>query len=253
MALPSFSLKDKVAIVTGASRGIGKAIALGFAEAGADVALCSRHLPDLEKVAQEIRALGRCPLAVETDIAVKAQVDNLVQRTVEELGTVDILVNIPALNILVPLIEMREEGWDKIMNTSLKGYFLASQAAGRVMAEKRSGNIINIVSTGARRATGRLGAYCIAKAGVVMLTQVLALELGPYNIRVNALGPTLIKTEFSRALWTDPDYVSKRLSEIPLSRLGETEDMVGAAIFLASEASSYITGQTIYVDGGLLA
>jgi len=253
MTAPKLSLEGKIAIVTGASRGIGRAIALGFAEAGADVVVCSRTLPDLEKVAEEIRALGRRSIAVETNIAVKDEVDNLVQKTVEGFGTIDVLVNNAAINIMRSLIDLREDGWDKVMNVGLKGYFLCSQAAAKVMMEKQSGNIINMASSAAAKAAPALGAYGIAKAGVVMLTKILALELARYNIRVNAIGPSLVRTGFSQPMWGNPDVLKGVEAGIPLGRIADTADIVGVALFLASDMSSYITGQTIYADGGTMA
>jgi dehydrogenase/reductase SDR family protein 4 len=253
MTVPNFSLKGKVAIVTGGSRGIGKAIALGFAEAGADVVVASRTMPDLEKAAQEIEALGRRALAAQTNIAVKSEVDSMVAKTLDKFGTIDILVNNAAINVMRPLVDLREDGWDKVMNVDLKGYFLCSQAAAKVMMGKQSGNIINIVSTGAAKAAPGLGAYSIAKAGVVMLTKLLAVELSGYNIRVNAIGPYLVKTAFSQPMWADPEACKSLEASIPLGRLAEAEDVMRTALFLASEASSYITGQTIFLDGGTLA
>ena len=253
MAIPKFSLEGKVAVVTGGSRGIGRAIALGFAEAGADVAVVSRTVADLSKVAGEIEALGRRALAVEANVAVKSEVDDMVAKTLEKLGTIDILVNNAATNIMRPLIDLREDGWDKVMNVCLKGYFLCSQAAARVMIERRSGNIVNIASTGAAKAAVGLGAYSIAKAGVVMLTRVLALELAQHNIRVNAIGPYLVKTKFSEPMWANPDALKAIEAGIPLGRIAEPEDIMSLALFLASDASSYVTGHTLYADGGTLA
>ena len=253
MTIPSLSLEGKVAIVTGGSRGIGRVIALGFAEAGANVVVCSRTLTDLEKVAEEIEALGRRSLAVETNIAVKSEVDNLVEKTLEKFGTIDILVNNAAMNIMRPLTELREDGWDKVMNVGLKGYYLCSQAVAKVMIEKKSGNIINISSGAAVKAAPMLGAYSISKAGVVMLTQLLAADLARYNIRVNAIGPGMVKTGFSQPMWGNPDMLKVMESQIPLGRLAEPEEIMAVALFLASDASSYITGQTIYVDGGSMA
>jgi NAD(P)-dependent dehydrogenase (short-subunit alcohol dehydrogenase family) len=253
MALPRLSLEGKVAIVTGGSRGIGRSIALGFAEAGADVVVASRTAADLEKVAQEIEGLGRRGLAVPGNVSVKADVDNVVAKTVERFGAVDILVNNAAMNIMRPLVDLREDGWDKVMNVCLKGYFLCSQAAAKVMMEKRRGNIINIASTGAAKAAVGLGAYGIAKAGVVMLTQILAVELASYNIRVNAIGPSLVRTKFSEPMWANPDGLKALEATIPLGRIAEPEDIMSVALFLASDASSYVTGQTMYVDGGTLA
>ncbi|HEY50031.1 MAG TPA: SDR family oxidoreductase [Dehalococcoidia bacterium] len=253
MTIPKFSLEGKVAIVTGGSRGIGRSIALGFAEAGADVAVASRTAEELEKVAQEIEGLGRRALAIPTNVSVKTEVDNMVAKTLDTFGTIDILVNNAAMNIMRPLIQLREDGWDKVMNVCLKGYFLSSQAVANVMMEKKRGNIINIASTGAVKAAIGLGAYSIAKAGVVMLTQLLAVELASYGIRVNAIGPSLVKTKFSEPMWANPDGLKALEATIPLGRIAEPEDIMSVALFLASDASSYMTGQTLYVDGGTLA
>jgi NAD(P)-dependent dehydrogenase (short-subunit alcohol dehydrogenase family) len=248
-------LSGKVAIITGARQGIGKAIALALAQAGADIAICDRVIEDgeLNAVAEEVKRLGRRSLAVQADITQKAEVDGLVKRVVDEFGVIDILVNNAAMNIRAPLLELREDGWDRVINTDLKGYFLCSQAVGKRMVEQKRGNIINIASTAAIKAAPEMGAYCIAKAGVVMLTRVLAVELAKYNIRVNAIAPYMVKTKFSQPLWSDPETLKQLESEIPLGRLAEPGDIIGSVLFLASDASSYITGHTIIVDGGLSA
>ncbi len=254
MASP-FSLVGRAAIVTGGRRGIGRAIALALAEAGADVALGDRVVDDgeLEAVAEGVKKLGRRSLAVQTDITRKADVDNLVQKTLAELGAVDILVNNAAMNIRAPLLELNEEGWDRVIDTDLKGYYLCSQSAGRVMVKQKRGNIVNIASTAAMDTAPGMGAYCIAKAGVVMLTRILAIELAEHNIRVNAVAPSLVKTKFSQPLWSDAETLKEIEAGIPLGRLAEPEDIVGSVLFLASEASAYITGHTIVVDGGSIA
>jgi NAD(P)-dependent dehydrogenase (short-subunit alcohol dehydrogenase family) len=248
----AFSLAGKAAIVTGGRRGIGRAIALALAEAGADVALGDRVVDDgeLEAVAAEIKKLGRRSIAVQADITRKADVDSLVQKTLAELGTIDILVNNAAMNIRAPLIELNEEGWDKVIDTDLKGYYLCSQAAGKIMVKQKRGNIINIASTAAMYTAPEMGAYCIAKAGVVMLTRILAVELAQYNIRVNAVAPSMVKTKFSQPLWADPKTLKEIEAGVPLGRMAEPSDIVGPVLFLASEASAYITGHTIVVDGG---
>lgn len=253
MTLPKFTLEGKVAVITGGSRGIGCAIALAFAEAGADVAVASRTLPDLEAVAEEIRKMGRRSLAVQTDITVKSEVDNLALKVKKGFGAIDILVNNAAMNIMRPLIDLREDGWDKIINTDLKGYWLCSQAVGRVMVEQKRGCIINMTSGAAEKAAQGMGAYCIAKAGVAMLTRVLAVELAAQNIRVNAIGPGMVRTGFSEPIWSNPEILKKVAPGIPLGRIAETDDIIGAALFLASDASTYMTGQTIYLDGGTMA
>lgn len=245
MTLPNFSLDGKVALITGGKRGIGKAIALTFAEAGADVVVCGRTLPDLEKVAEEIKALGRRSLAIKTDVTVKSQVDSLIDRIVQELGTIDILVNNAVEFFRGPLVELSEEDWDRTLNTGLKGYFLCSQAVARVMIEKKKGNIINISSTAGIRPTGRQGAYTIIKAGGLALTKLLGVELAQYNIRVNALAPTTVRTER-----TDPTRLTRFVAQLPLGRLTEVEELAAVALFLASDAASYVSGHTLVVDGG---
>jgi 2-deoxy-D-gluconate 3-dehydrogenase len=157
------------------------------------------------------------------------------------------------MNIRALLLELSEDGWDRVIDTDLKGYYLCSQAVGKRMVDQKRGNIINIASIAAIKAAPEMGAYCIAKAGVVMLTRVLAVELAKYNIRVNAIAPYMVKTKFSQPLWSDPGTLKELESEIPLGRLAETSDIIGAVLFLASDASSYITGHTIIVDGGLSA
>ena len=217
--------------------------------------VCGRKLEDgeLEAVAEEIRGLGRRALAIQADITRKADVDDMVQMVADEFGSIDVLVNNAAMNIRSPLLDLREDGWDKVINTDLKGYYLCCQAVGRKRVEQKRGNIINIASTAAIKATEKMGAYCIAKAGVVMLTRVLALELASYNIRVNAIAPSMVKTKFSQPLWSDPETLKGIEAGIPLARMAETGDIIGPALFLASDASGYVTGHTVIVDGGLNA
>jgi len=245
MTLPNFSLEGKVALITGGKRGIGRSIALTFAEAGADVAVCGRTLPDLEEVAEQIKALGRRSLAVKTDVTIKSEVDSLIDRIVQEFGTLDILVNNAVVYTGGTLVELSEDDWDNTINTGLKGYYLCSQAAARVMMAKKKGNIINITSTAGIRPTGRQGAYSVIKAGGIMLTKLLAVELAEYNIRVNALAPTVVKTER-----IDPERLKGFLTQLPLGRLTEMKELAAAALFLASDSSSYVSGHTLIVDGG---
>ena len=245
MTLPDFSLTGRVALITGAKRGIGRTIALTFAEAGADVVVCGRTLPDLEKVAEEIRALGRRSLAVKTNVSVKSEVDALVDSVVKEFGTIDILVNNAVVYARGPLVELAEEDWDTTVNIGVKGYFLCAQAAARVMIEKKKGSIINMVSTAGIRPTGRQGAYSIIKAADEMMVKLLAAELAEYNIRVNGLAPTVVKTEL-----TNVELFKGFMTQLPLGRLTEVEELAAAALFLASDAASYISGHTLVVDGG---
>ena len=253
MTLPDFSLNGKVALITGATHGIGKEIALTFARAGASVAVCSRSLPDLEKVADEIKKLGRRAIAVKTDVSVKSEVENLVTKTVKEFGTIDVLVN----NAVVyatgqpTLVELPEEEWDKTIDVGLKGYYLCCQSVSKVMISKKTGSIINMGSTAGIRPTGNQGAYSVIKAGCMKMTELLAAELGQYNIRVNSLAPTIVKTEtFMEAVKQRPDILKLFINQVPLNRLTELRELTASALFLASDASSSISGHTLVVDGG---
>ncbi len=250
VAQPEFILEGKIVLIAGGGRGIGRTLALAFARAGAEVAVVSRTLAELERVVQEIDRCGRQGLAVKADLTQRVEVEQMVERVLRKFSRVDVLVNCAATNLMRPLLELSEERWEQILNTCLKSYFLCSQAVGRKMKERQGGCIINLASAAAQKATPGMGAYCVAKAGVVMLTRVLALELAPYNIRVNAIAPGVVRTSFSEPLWSNPELLQKVLPPIPLGRIAEPEDLVGLALFLASDASSYITGQTIYIDGG---
>lgn len=249
-----FSLKGKVALITGGSRGIGRAIALAFAEAGADVVVCSRNKkpPELEKVAEEIRAMGRKALAIPAHVGKKEDVQNLLKKTLQEFGRIDILVNNAGTNpVLSTLVDLEEEAFEKVMEVNLKGAFLMTKAVAKEMIKQGEGRIINISSiSGLRARADGTGAYCISKAAMNMMTQILARELAPHSILVNAIAPGSIKTEFSRVNWTDPERRAQRVKEIELRRFGEPEEVVGLALFLASEASSFVTGEIIRVDGG---
>ena len=253
MGAPNLSLEGQVAIVTGGGTGIGRGIALEFARAGADVVVASRRLSVLEKVSEEVRALGKRSLAIQTDISRKTDVDDLVQRVMDEFGVIDILVNNAGVVIRHPLLEASEDDWDQTMNIDLKGYWLCSQAVGRGMVERKKGNIINIASTAGFRAAGNRTAYSIAKAGVVMFTRVLALELVHYNIRANAVAPGAVKTNINEVFWGDPETYKQIAAKIPMGRWAEPSEIASVALFLASDLSSYITGTTIIVDGGQLA
>jgi NAD(P)-dependent dehydrogenase (short-subunit alcohol dehydrogenase family) len=249
--LEEFRLPGKVALVTGGSRGIGRAIALGLAEAGSDIVLASRKLPDLEKVAQEITDMGRKALPVSANVRHLPEIDNLVKKAMDEFGHIDIMVNNAGTNPTFGSVFDVEEGvWDVITGLNLKGYFFLSQAVGKIMRDKGGGNIINIASTAGITPEIGLGVYSISKAGVIMLTQVLAQEWGQYNIRVNAIAPGVVKTRFSSLLWGTPEIRKRTEDSTALGRIAEPEEVVGAVLFLASQASSYITGQTIVLDGG---
>ncbi len=253
MSISRFSLEGKVAIVTGARRGIGKAIALGFAEAGADVAVCDIVLEDgeLRVVAKEIKKLGRRSLAVRCDVTKKSQVEKLVKTVEEKLGTIDILVNNAGIGGGPRLLENSEADWHKYIDTDLTSCFLCSQAVGRGMIERKRGCIISIASAAGIRGFSERNAYNVAKAGVIMLTKVMARDWSRHNVRANAIAPTRVMTEMIRHL--DAEALAAEAARIPLGRLAEPNDLVGPAIFLASDASSYVSGDTIVVDGGQLA
>jgi dehydrogenase/reductase SDR family protein 4 len=255
MGIPDFSLNGKVAIVTGGRRGIGRTIALAFAEAGADVAVCDRVIEDgqLERVAEEINHLGRCSLAIRADTAKKADVENMISKTAAHFGHIDILLNNAGILIRSPILDLPEEDWDTLMNIDLKGYFLCSQAVGKIMAVQKKGCIINISTQFAFKTGAGFGAYSIAKAGVVMMTRVFARELGPHTVRVNGVAPGMVKTEFSRVTWEDPEALEQMEALLPLGRVAAPDDLVGAILFLASYASGYLTGVTLPVDGGALS
>jgi dehydrogenase/reductase SDR family protein 4 len=249
-----FSLRGRVAIITGGSRGIGRAIARAYSEAGADVVVSSRNKrpPELEKVAEEIRTAGKRALAVPAHVGKKEDVETLVRKTLQAFGRIDILVNNAGANpVLSTLVDLEEESFDKVLEVNLKGAFLMSKAVAREMIKQGGGRIINVSSvSGLRARADGTGAYCISKAAMNMMTQVMARELAPHQILVNAIAPGSIKTDFSRVNWTDPERKAQRIREIELRRFGEPEEVVGVALFLASEASSFVTGEIIRVDGG---
>ena len=246
-------LKGKTAIVTGGRRGIGRAIALAMAGAGADVTIADIVADDgkLEEVAAKIRKLGRKCLTVRVDIASRSDVEAMARRTIEVFGRIDILVN--CAGVWIPgetLLECPEEHWDWVIDTNLKGTYFCCQAVGKLMAAQAGGNIVNLSSqVGLNPGTGA-SAYSISKAGIIMLTRQLALELAGKHIRVNALAPGIAKTDFNIDLWKNPEMERQISRGVPLGRLAEPEDVARAALFLASEDSAYITGATIPVDGG---
>lgn len=255
MSIPNLRMDDKVVLITGGRRGIGRALALAFAEAGADVATCSRTSEegDLEALADQIRKLGRRVLAIKADASRKVDVENMVKKTVAELGNIDILINNAAISRMAPALDTGEDIWDEIINNNLKGYYLCSLAVGRLMVEQRKGTIINMASISGLISRPHQLAYCVSKAGIIMLTRMLAREFGACNIRVNAIAPASVNTPGFAGLSKDPDFIKNRLPLIPLGRIGEPEDIIGAALFLASEGAGWITGHTLVIDGGWLA
>jgi NAD(P)-dependent dehydrogenase (short-subunit alcohol dehydrogenase family) len=248
-----FDLNGKAAIVTGAGKGIGRAIALALAEAGAKVALSSRTEAELEAVAEEIRSAGGEAMAKVTDVSRSDQVDALVAATVDGFGGLDIVVNNAARSFMRPMLELREDGFDKTFNTNVKGPFLLGRAAASVMMERGGGRIINVTTVGAERGGQLIGVYHASKAALKMLTMCMAAEWSQHGILVNAVGPGFTRTEFSKPIWSQPGVEEMIASRVPMGRIAEPRDIVGTVLFLCSEASSFITGQSIYVDGGAMA
>jgi NAD(P)-dependent dehydrogenase (short-subunit alcohol dehydrogenase family) len=247
-----FDLSGKVAIVTGGGRGIGRAIALGLANSGASVAVASRTQKEVDAVAEEIRKLGGKALAVVTDLTVHEQLENLVHAAVKEFGRIDILVNNAARSFLRSLMDLREDGWDKVFNTNVKAVWLLSRLVARRMMEQKGGRIINITTVGAEKAELGMAAYGCSKAALKMLTRCMAREWAQFGIQVNAVGPGLTKTDFSKPIWSNPEVAKHVSAAIPMGRLAEPEEIVGSVLFLASDAARFITGHSIYVDGGAL-
>lgn len=244
-------LEDQVAIVTGATKGIGLACAQEFALEGAKVVLSGRTLELGEAAAQEIRSAGGKAIFVPCDVSQKAEVDALVQATVREFGRIDIVVNNAGVNHSAKFFDITEEEWDWVMAVDLKGTFLLSQAAARVMVEQGiAGKIINLSSVMALLALADQVPYCAAKGGVVQLTKAMALALAEYGIRVNAIGPGPVLTELMQRVVHNKEKEAELMARLPIGRIAECREIARVAVFLASDDSSYIIGQTIYPDGG---
>jgi 2-deoxy-D-gluconate 3-dehydrogenase len=249
-----FTLKDKVALVTGASRGIGRAIALGFAEAGADVAVAARTEADLETLAKEIDALGRKALVLTTDVRDRSAIQNMFDKTVEEFGKLDILVNnAGGSNFMSPIVALRPEGWDKLRTLNLDSVFHCTQIGAQKMVESGGGSIIQIASVAGIQGAEGLSPYSASKAGVIMMSQAVAKELAGSNIRVNSLAPGWIDTPLNEWMTSDEGTLAEAVKMVPMGRIGTAEEIVGGAIYLASDASSFVTGSTIVIDGGQTA
>ena len=244
------TLRGHVALVTGASRGIGRAIAIGLAREGADVAInFHKNRAAAEDVASKIESFGRRALIVEADVSVNGAAEHLIGQTTSGLGQLDILVNNAGANARTPFLDIESSEFDRIINVNLRGPFLVCQAAGRWMKEHGGGRIVTITSISATRALSGLVHYQMAKAGLAMMTRGMALELAPYNIRVNAVAPGLIETDLTRANLSDPAMRTQRTGRIPAGRLGQPDDIVGAVLYLISDGAAWVTGSTIIVDG----
>lgn len=249
-------LKDKVVIITGARRGMGRTHALTLAKAGAKVVVSDISLSDCEKVVKEIKDDGGEAIAVECDVTKKEEIEEMTRKTVDKFGKVDILVNNAGIAQFKPFLEMTEEEWDRTLDINLKGYFLCAQACAKEMAKQKSGVIVNIASV----AMGQQGVgfpnivhYCASKGGIVGMTEALAVELAPYNIRVNAISPGMIETPMIDSVKQDPKMMEAMLARVPMHRVGQPEEVSNLVLFLASDQSSYMTGSTVVIDGGWLA
>jgi 2-deoxy-D-gluconate 3-dehydrogenase len=252
MGLEMFSLEGKTALVTGASRGIGAAIAIAYAEAGADVALAARTVDALEDVEGKIAATGRRAVVIPTDVTDVEQVDACVARAIAELGRIDVMVNnAGGSDFIAPVTDTKIEGWHKRIDLNLHSVFYGCRAVGPHMTERGSGSVINVASLAAFTATPMMAFYGAAKAGVVSMTKTIAHEWGAAGVRVNAICPGWIKTELNRLLWDTPELAPKVIANQAIRRWGETDDLLGAAIWLASDASRFTTGESILIDGGL--
>jgi 2-deoxy-D-gluconate 3-dehydrogenase len=253
MDFKKFDLTGRTAVVFGGGGGLGEAMCLGLAEAGADVIPTSRSEERISKTAQKIEALGRKSLIFPTDACQEQQVQQFVAEVVNKFGKIDILINAVGVSLKKPLIELSMEEWEAVIKSNLTSMFLSCKYCGQVMVENRYGKIINIASLGSYVGFGRSSAYCASKGGVNQLTKVLALELADYNINVNAIAPGFFKTELSALSFGNKEVYARITGKIAMNRVGLPEDLAGTAVYLASSASDYVTGETIVVDGGFLA
>ncbi|MBU8919334.1 glucose 1-dehydrogenase [Bacillus sp. FJAT-29953] len=249
-----FDLTGKVSIVTGASKGIGKAIAVGLAKAGSHIVLCSRTKVELDEVAKEIEQTGVEALVIPCDVTNPKDIQNVVDEAVKKFHQIDVLINNAGITAKRPAEEYDLNDWNKVIGVNLTGVFLFAQAVGRQMIKQKKGTIINVSSIGGETALTGSIAYCASKGGVNMLTKVLAVEWAPHGIRVNGIAPAYIETPLVKAIKDlRTEFAQKVEARTPLNRLGMPDELIGSAIFLASDASSYITGETLKADGGWTA
>ena len=249
-----FDLSDKVAVITGSTKGIGKAIAEEMAMHGAKVVISSRKADVCDAVAAEIKVAGGEAMAIPCNISDKAQLENLMAETRKAWGRIDVMVcNAAANPHFGPAMAIPDSAFEKVMDNNIKSNHWIAQMVGPEMAKRKDGAIIIVSSIGGLRGTALLGAYAISKAADMQMARNLACELGPSNVRVNCIAPGLVKTDFARELWQTPGRAESRIAETPLRRLGEPRDIAGIAIYLASEAGAWTTGQTFVIDGGVVS
>ncbi|MCQ6279935.1 glucose 1-dehydrogenase [Bacillus sp. EB600] len=253
MNIPQYDLKGKNAIVTGGTKGIGYAMAYTLAHYGANVIITGRNTQDGENASKELRSLGPNVKYIPCDVTKKDQIGQMINEAIQEFGTIDILVNNAGMNKRQMIHDVEEETWDQIINTNLKGYFLTGQLVSKHMMERKTGVIINVSSILGSVGIPYMSSYAASKGGVDQLTRVWAHELGPFNIRVNALAPGFLNKSMSGGWLSEPKTKQTLIDSTMLGRLGELEDLAGPTLFLASDMSSYVTGHVLYVEGGWVA
>ncbi|OGG57237.1 MAG: 2-deoxy-D-gluconate 3-dehydrogenase [Candidatus Handelsmanbacteria bacterium RIFCSPLOWO2_12_FULL_64_10] len=254
MSLNVFNLTGRSALVTGASKGLGQAMALALAKAGADLLITSRHRAEVDAVAREVAsATGRKVVGVESDASRRADVESAVDRALRAFGKVDILVNNAGVNIREPMVELRDESWEQVIGINLTGPMMYCRAVGPHMIQRRYGRVINVASTLGAVSIPNRSSYAASKGGLIQLTKTVALEWAPHNITVNTLCPGPFETPINAALMKDPAAYQAFVAKVPMGRWGKPEELAGPVVFLASDASSFMTGATLFIDGGWTA